>query len=129
MAFRLASWLTMSFLTMFEGRERKLGRRPRARTASGQDALRCEALEDRVVLSSWSGQILSGSFAKAGFIDAPRPPADSSETVGDGRAQDDSLTRLGPDGPALAWKDLWFEGQGLQNSMTHLVSAVADGSD
>jgi len=39
------------------------------------------------------------------------------------------LTGLGSDRPAIARKDLWFEGQGLQRSITQLVSAVADGSD
>jgi len=36
---------------------------------------------------------------------------------------------LGTDHPAIAREEFWFEGQGLQHSMTHLVSVVADGSD
>jgi hypothetical protein len=150
MTVRVRPWLAIPFRWMFGGANIRRDHRQRVRMSARQDALTCEPLEDRVVLSGW-GDTLAQRLSSEGVITGPVVVCDqSSDPPGPWAGQNTQatqlqtelqglaaksgvtvadLTKLSTDEQTIEQSGYWFEGQNLQKAVSELATAVASGSD
>jgi hypothetical protein len=105
MAVRVSPWLAIPFRWIFGGAETKREHRRRIKRPARQDAMACESLEDRVVLSGRGDTLVQG-FSSVGAVTGPIATGGTIEQSG-----------------------YWFEGQNLQKAVSELANAVARGND